>query len=85
MLILVTKRSVLGSLVGTRSLSTKVQQEKTAIKKNSTVSDKESNYLSRTVEFFLIAVFFLVNFGDQTPASELIKATVCIFKKKKKN
>jgi hypothetical protein len=37
--------------------------------KNSTVSDKESNSLSLTVEFFSIAVFFGVHFYRQTPGT----------------
>jgi hypothetical protein len=35
------------------------------------VSDRESNSLSDTVEFFLIAVFLGVNFCEQTPATYL--------------
>ena len=48
--------------VGTWSLSVKIHQEKTAIKKNSTIIDREFDSLSITVEFFLIAVFFLGGF-----------------------
>jgi hypothetical protein len=44
---------------GTGSLLTKVHQEKkTAIKKNSTVADREVDFLSDTVEFFFDYGFF---------------------------
>ena len=47
------KRSVLGNLVGTMSLKVKVDPEKKPqSKKNPTVSDRESNPLSDTVECF---------------------------------
>jgi hypothetical protein len=56
-----TKTScVFGSLLGIRSLQVKVHQEKkTAIKKkNSTVPDRVSDFLSGTVEFFFDCGFF---------------------------
>ena len=63
--------------VGTRSLHTEVHQEKnrnqkkTRYQKNSTVSDKEFDSLSLTVEFFFwLRFLFLVNFCMQTPAIE---------------
>ena len=45
-------------------------RKKTAIKKNSTVSDKKFQFLSLTVEFFFIAFFFLVNFCIKTTDRE---------------
>ena len=51
------KRSVLGNLVGTRSLNVKVHPEK---KCNQKKLDRESNPLSDTVELFLIAVFYIM-------------------------
>jgi hypothetical protein len=45
-------------------------EKKPLSKKNSTVSDGESDSLSETVEFFLTAVFLGVNFYMETPASE---------------
>ena len=57
--------------VGTRSLYTKVHREKkTQSKKNSTISEKEFDFLSLTVEFFFDYDFFLVNFCIKTPDSE---------------
>jgi hypothetical protein len=58
-----TKRSVLGSLVGTRSLPRKVHPEKKTQSKtrrylDREVIDRKYDALSITIEFFLIAVFF---------------------------
>jgi hypothetical protein len=45
---------------GTGSLPTKIHPEKkTAIKKNSTVTDREVDSLSATVEFFVLRIFSL--------------------------
>jgi hypothetical protein len=48
--------------VGTWILFTKVTPKKTAIKKNSTVSDRELDSLSDNVEFFDLRIFLHVNF-----------------------
>jgi hypothetical protein len=39
--------------------------------KNSTVIDRDRNYLSITVEFFFIAVFLEVNFYGRSPGTDL--------------
>jgi hypothetical protein len=45
---------------GTGSLTAKIHPEKkTSIKKNSTVSDREFDFLSDTVEFFDLRIFSL--------------------------
>jgi hypothetical protein len=49
--------STLGCLVGTRSFTKEVHTEKNRNQKNSTVSDRESDPPSDSVEFFLVAVF----------------------------
>jgi hypothetical protein len=58
-------------MVGTRSLYVKVHQEKkNAIKKNSTLIDRESDYLSIVEFFFLLRFLFGLHFYIKTPASE---------------
>jgi hypothetical protein len=47
------------------------KEKKPQSKKKSTVSEKVSVFISLTVELFLIAVFFLVHFYEQTPAREI--------------
>jgi hypothetical protein len=49
---------------GTWSLPVKVHPKKTAIKNNSTVSDREFDSLSLTVEFFDLRIF---SFGALLP------------------
>jgi hypothetical protein len=62
--------------VGTWSLLTKVTPKKTAIKKNSTVSDREFDSLSDTEEFFDLQIFSLCELLRELYSSEFVKATV---------
>ena len=62
--------------VGNWILFTKVTPKKTAIKKNSTVSDREFDSLSDTVEFFDLRIFSLCELLLENSASEFVKATV---------
>ena len=66
--------------VGTWILFTKVTPKKTAIKKNSTVSDREFDSLSDTLEFFDLRIFSLCELLWKISASEFVKATVNIAK-----
>ena len=62
--------------VGTWILSTKVTPKKTAINKNSTVSDKEFDSLSDTVEFFDLRIFSLCELFKKILLANFVKATV---------
>ena len=62
--------------VGTWILFTKVTPKKTAIKKNSTVSDREFDSLSDTVEFFDLGFFLYVNFCGKILLANFVKAAV---------
>ena len=65
--------------VGTWSLHVKSAPRKKTPIKNSTVIDRESDSLSITVEFFLIAVFFSwCIFTCRLMLANLIKATVVV-------
>ena len=61
---------------GTWILSTKVTPKKTAINKNSTVSDKEFDSLSDTVEFFDLRIFSLCELFEKILLANFVKATV---------
>ena len=62
--------------VGTWILFTKVTPKKTAIKKNSTVSDREFDSLSDTVEFFDLRIFSLCELFEKILLANFVKATV---------
>jgi hypothetical protein len=64
--------------VGTWILFTKLTPKKTAIKKKSTVSDREFDSLSDTVEFFDLRIFSLCELLWKISASEFVKDTVNI-------
>ena len=56
--------------MGTRSLLTKVRQEKNLNKKKTRRCPTGNQISYRTVEFFLLRFFFLVNFCEKTPAGK---------------
>ena len=62
--------------VGTWSLLTKVTPKKNRNQKNSTVSDREFDSLSDTVEFFDLRIFSLCELLWEIYSSEFVKATV---------